>query len=235
MPRLTHPSLKLRLTVSLLMLSSLPLFTTAHTVTHTKEWNTATIIGSFTADKQWKYTLQPTLRFRDDKYKYESTLLFAGLGYQANTDTTVWLLGGRTNNRRTSGNIENVNVIRQQTDVILADNAIAKATYTNRLEARKNTSESEWAYRVREMLTARLPFASWQGHCLTLINEAIFSINHPAWINSTSLLEQNRAFIGIGTTLSSQVSFDIGYLNQYQIRQPNEMSNILFLFFNVNL
>lgn len=205
----------------------------AETKEHLKNWDTLIISGPLSSESKFKYYLQPQLNLIDDKYKFNTAFLYAGIGYQYASNMTFWLMDGYVDLKKINGQVEHINVIRQQLDWDIVNTASLIFSSTSRLEERKNFAETEWAYRVRERLTLRVPFPQWEDHSLVLFDEAFFNINHPAWITSNSFMQQNRAFIGIGTVLSKQVSFDIGYLNQYVMNNTDSLNNVLYLAFNV--
>lgn len=209
---------------------------TTFATNHTENWNTAIITGTLIKNTNFKYYIQPELGFEDDKYVYRSANLFLGAGYQFSPIITLWLMDSWHNRRRTNGDFENLNTIRQQLDW----HPIIKDSFTltclTRLEERKNYAEPQWAIRLRERIILRVPFKFWENHSFVTFNEIYFDLTNPPWINSNSFIGQNHAFIGIGTKLSNTVSFDLGYLNQYQLRTTgNQINNVLYLLFNVAL
>lgn len=201
----------------------------------TKLWNLAVVTGSFTESSNVRYYLQPQINFIDDKYKFHNAFVYAGLGYEFGLGNQIWAMAGYNYLKKEDGHIRRLDMFRQQLDWRLADNAIFLINNTTRFEERKDTKEPGWAVRIRERVMLRLPFKSWERHSLVVFDEIFLDLNHPRWINNNTFLEQNRAFIGIGTTLSKHVFFDVGYLNQYQMREENVMSNVLYCIFNIVL
>lgn len=201
----------------------------------TKEWNTAIVIGSFSNDSHLRYYLQPQLNFVDDKYKFQNAYLFLGLGYQFSPHIRFWLMDGLLYIKKQDGGIARRDTIRQQMDWLAADCSDFKLITISRLEERKEVGESRWAIRVRERLMLRIPFKNWEGHSMVLYDEAFFDLNHSKWIKSNTFLAQNRAFVGISTAFSKQVALDAGYLNQYQMKDKDTVSNVLALTLNVLL
>lgn len=146
----------------------------------------------------------------------------------------VWLMDGYYVIRRLSGKYRHENIIRQQLnwDIIITPKFIFNDT--TRLEERKDFDDSPWSFRIRQMLSIRLPIQCWPHHNVVLFDEIFFNLNNPGWIDSRTLIDQNRFFIGIGTQLSRQVNFDIGYIKQYEWRiEHDQNSNILYFILNV--
>lgn len=201
---------------------------------HTKIWNTAIIVGSLSDDNKIKYFLQPWLGLMDDAYKFENALMFVGIGYQPYPALTYWLMNGYDVSKREIGNYRHLDIVRQQINWTVVRVETFDFSTTSRLEELKDLNQSEWAVRLRERLTLRLPIKSWENHAFVLYDEMFFNTNHPAWINSNTLVEQNRIFVGVETRLSSQTSLEIGYLNQYLFRTNDANSNVLSLQLNVD-
>lgn len=200
---------------------------------HTKLWSTAVFIGPLIKDTKIKYYLEPQLRLIDDKYKFEEAFIYAGIGYQTTPDLILFLGDASVVSRKTTGNYVHENRVWQQANLSVINNDSFNLLSRTRLEERKNLSESQWAVRLRERLMVRIPLRNWVTHSLVLSDEVFFDLNHPKWIGNNNVFAQNRAFIGIGTKISKQTSFDIGYLNQYQFTNPNQMSNVLLLSLNI--
>lgn len=206
----------------------------AETQGSTRSWNTAIITGPLSANKKIQYYLQPAVYFIDDKYKLHYTFFYAGVGYQPSPDLVLWLMDGYYYIQNSNGTLSHQNFLREQLNWDVKRTSRMDVSSVTRLEERKNFAETQWALRFRQRGMLRLPFRHWENHSLVVFDEVFFNLNHPKWVNSNSVLEQNRAFVGIGTQLTKEVGFDIGYLNQYQIRTVNVMGNVLYLVFNIN-
>lgn len=222
-----------RLIITILLLS--PALGNAETKENTKSWNMAIITGPLSANKRIRYYLQPQLNFIDDKYKIHNLQGYVGLGYQLDTYKIAWLMNGYTWTKTSGGNIRRLDVIRQQLNWDMAEAGLQHLSSITRLEERKDLDEPMWNLRLRQQIQLRLPFESWPGHTFIVYDEIFINLNHPAWIHSSTFVDQNRIFIGIGTTLSSEAELDIGYINQYQFKNSHdEMSNVLQIRLSVN-
>lgn len=203
------------------------------TLHHTKLWSQAIIIGPLSVDHKIQYYIQPQLNLIDNKYKYQTALLYLGVGYQVERQLTLWLMNGLVNSRRLNGTYLHEDILRQQANwVFFQRDPIAFFSIT-RIEERKSSDESQWSLRIRQRLGLRAPFSAFPHYALVVYDEAFFDLNHPAWINTNSVLEQNWAYIGIRAILTKEVSLDVGYLNQYLLRQTDQMNNVLYLTLNV--
>jgi hypothetical protein len=203
---------------------------------HTDSWNSAIITGSLSKDKKIKYYIQPGLSFEDDEYKYRSSFLYLGAGVQVSPDVIVWLMDAWHNRKRASGTVLNIETIRQEVDWNIFADDEWRMSSISRLEERKDISQPQWLLRGREKVTVRVPIKSWQNHSFVTFDEVYVNFTNPPWINNNSFLDLNNVFIGIGTQLSPTVSFDLGYLNQFQQRTSgNRDNNVLYLMFYVTL
>lgn len=201
---------------------------------HTRSWNMAIITGSLTKNSEIKYYLQPQLNFIDDKYKFNNAFLYAGIGYQSAPNVILWLMNGFVYTKKLNGSLARTDIIRQQINWNFTKMDNLQMSSTSRMEERKRFSEAEWSLRLRENLQLRYSIPHWEKHSLVLFDEIFLSLNTPKWINSHTFVQQNRAFIGIGTEISKQVAFDLGYLNQYEFKKnSNEMNNVLNFILNV--
>ncbi|MES2218799.1 MAG: DUF2490 domain-containing protein [Pseudomonadota bacterium] len=203
---------------------------------HTDNWNSAIITGPISKDKKFKYYIQPGLTFEDDHYKYRSSYLYLGVGYQTSPHVMMWLMNAWHNRVKASGKVLNIETIREQIDWNLIDDPSLNLTSISRFEQRKDTSQPQWLIRGREKLTLRIPFSSWPTHSFVTFDELYVNFNNPAWINNNSFFDINNIFVGVGTQLSPTVSFDLGYLNQYLLRTTgNKDNNVIYLMFFVAL
>jgi hypothetical protein len=206
----------------------------AFATNHTDSWNSAIITGPISKDKKFQYYIQPGLSFEDDEYKYRSTYLYLGAGYQMSHTVTVWLMNAWHNRLKASGKTLNIETIRQQIDWNVVANESWSLNSVSRLEERKDYAQPQWLLRGREKLTLRVPIKTWQNHSFVTFDEVYLNFNNPLWINNNNIFDLNNVFIGIGTQLSPIVSFDLGYLNQYVMRTTgNKNNNVIYLMFYV--
>lgn len=101
-----------------------------------------------------------------------------------------------------------------------------------RLEERKSLFFPEWAYRFRERIQLNVPMT--RKLSLVLMDEAFLNLNQVPWI-ITDTFDQNRAYIGIEQTLSDNLFFNVGYMNQYLSTQPTQSNHILNIGLRFNI
>jgi hypothetical protein len=194
---------------------------------HTKIWINAPISGIVSKDKKWNYYVEPQLRLLDDKYKFNQLNLHAGIFYQATSRISLWLVIFRRHDLKSDGSLFRENRLWEQIVWNVIDNDRLKLISRSRLEERKNLDDSQIANRFRQQVALNLPVPTLKNYYLVLADELFFQLNQPTWVTHR-VFSQNRATIGIQIPISKQVSYQIGYLNQYQYGNPNQMSNILY-------
>ena len=210
-------------------------FKTSYAVeTHTKLWLVPVFTGSLSADKIIKFYLQPVVRFLDDKYKFNETLLWMGLGYQPISTIAYFIGTTPLTFRNSQGVYSHANILWQQLNWVAFDSANARLNSRSRIEETKNTHEGPWAMHFRERLQLKVPIKDWERHALVLSDEVFFAFKRPKWTGGNSFFSQNRAYVGIDQLISKETSVSIGYMNQYQFTFTNQMSHILLLGLEVN-
>lgn len=223
-----------RICALLIVIATLPYTICASAAdSYVKQWNTAVIIGSIPHSK-FRYYFEPQLRFIADPYVFNQSFLFGGLGYQMNEDLMVFAVAGWIFSKNTQGNTSNEIRIWQQANWRVTDTSSYNVNSRTRLEERKNTAFSQYAYRFRQRLWLRIPFHAVPQYSLSLFDEVFFDLNHPAWV-SPYFFAENRAFIGIGHELTTQVMLDAGYMNQYLHSNQNRVDHVLLLTFSIRV
>ena len=198
-----------------------------------KYWSVAVITGPLAEHSSFKYYLEPQLRLIDNNYVFNQILLLGGLGYQINTNMTVYLGPGWIVSKTPQGNSTHENRLWEQLNWILVNTSNLNINSRTRLEERKDTNASQMAIRLRERVWMRVPFRNSDKYSFSIFNEVFLNLNHPQWV-SLYLFEQNRAFIGVSTQASKSTVIDVGYLNQYIHAIKNRLDNVLLLSFTVN-
>ena len=105
--------------------------------------------------------------------------------------------------------------------------------FSNRLRFEQRFLEgvSEASLRGRYQSGIQKPLGFVSGLSLSFYDEVFFNFNDIE-TSAPKGFEQNRAFAGFNYQISSSLSFDFGYLNQYQERtrgSSDSITNIIFL------
>lgn len=206
---------------------------------HTKLWTNAQITGSFKKDSPWNYYLEPQLRFVDDAYKFNAANVYAGIYYQINPTVSAWFGLYRNDVKHFNGDTTQENRVWEQIDwnaltYSMVDLSRVDLTSRSRLEQRKRVNESTVANRFREKITLRIPFTCLKDYYFVVADEIFLQLNQPNWVPQR-VFSQNRASLGVQIPINKQAKYEVGYLNQYQYTQPNQMSNVLYITLMLNV
>ncbi|HVY53074.1 MAG TPA: DUF2490 domain-containing protein [Gammaproteobacteria bacterium] len=200
-----------------------------------KLWLVGAFIGPLSEEnKNWKYYIEPRFAAINDKYGLSEIHMYTGIGYKIAPCFTPYMGYAYYISDSTSGVISHENVIWQQSiwDIYKSD----RVSLSNRarFEERKNTQFAEWACRLREQFTLKLPFQNTK-YSFAIFDELFFNLNHPLWV-SNRFLAQNRLFLGIEKKLTKTSTLDIGYLNQIDLERQNRnlLTNGLYIKLHVN-
>jgi len=196
-------------------------------------WWTELFIGPLSKDSAWKYYLQPRVILINDRYGYQFAEVYYGLGYTFNPTFTTYFGGQYDVTKNINGSFSHVNLIWQSFVSDIHRSEAWKLNHRSLFEELKNTLFPQWAWRLREEMTLKIPMFE-SSYSFMSFDEMFFNFNHPSWV-SNKFFAENRFFIGIEKSMTKSVSFDIGYLNRFQFTRnpPNLLTNGLFLTLNV--
>jgi hypothetical protein len=197
--------------------------------THTKLWTSAVITGPLVANTPYRYYIQPDLRFVDNSYKFNEAILWVGAGYAFHPGLVLYLGDATMTRLGFNCDYSHFNIPWQQLSSLVYESPRWDLTNRLRLQEVYELGQASWAILLRERLLLRIPIQNWPHHAYMIFDEVFFGLKRPSWLQSNSLINQNRIFFGIDTQLSKEASFSVGYLNQYRIGNTNQMSNILLL------
>lgn len=206
----------------------------AETQQNAKHWDGVFITGPLSEDQKLQYYMDGQLRFIKRSDIFDQTIGNLGIGYQSKADLSLWLGGTWVlTNDPIEGPEHEYRVWQQANWRALTQPRFTLDTRT-RFEQRKDEDAEEWALRLRHKETMTVPISRFKGYSLVLADEIFFNINHPQWINNNQIIDQNRASIGIAIPASKKNTLEVGYLNQYLIRDPNQMYHILYINLRIN-
>lgn len=196
---------------------------------YTKLWTSYEISGALSSDKKILFYLEPQLRFIDNAYKFEQVVLHGAIGYQFSNRTSILLGNSGIESKDSSGQFVAEYRVWEQLSWDVVRSKIVNAKSRTRLEQRKSENSPNWANRLREKLSLKIPLY-YSQLSLILSDELFFNLNHPNWVSDLTL-SQNRFFTGFDVKLSNKSSFEFGYLNQFQFNTIDQMSNVIVLEF----
>jgi hypothetical protein len=206
----------------------------AETVTQSaKLWTNIPITGAFTQARTWKYYLEPQLRFINDTYVFNEANLNVALGYQWLPSLSVWGGGWVHYAILTSGREQTEYRLWEQLLWEVVTSATLNVAIRTRFDHTKNTDYRQWSNRIREKITLKFPLFLGKNYFLVIGEEVFLQLTRPEWA-ANQILSQNRASIGIEIPVSLHHSLEIGYLNQFQNKQPIQISHVLNFQYNIS-
>lgn len=198
---------------------------------HTKAWFISTVTGPIQG--KYKYYFDGALFLMDSKYKFEETYASAGAGYEYNKNLLFFLVNTFIVEQESNGKTAQEYRLWEEANWLALNRPTYVINSRSRLEERILFGEKPIALRLRQRLMLRKNIPNCPRYKFVLSDELFFNVNRPSWVAQT-IFSQNRAFIGIGITLSKYSSVDIGYMNQYLYGNPKQMSNILYISASIN-
>jgi hypothetical protein len=163
----------------------------------------------------WRFSQDVTARFSDHRnglYEIEMNSL---LGYKVSKTTTVW--AGYTHDPQYAEGDFRVMEHRAREQVTF-DNIASLGR--GRLSARIRT-EQRWrdgvdgtGWRVRPYVKYTLPLKKGGKTALVLSTEPFFNLNSTPFQRTTGF-DRIRNLVALSTPLSSKITAEVGYLNQY--------------------
>lgn len=210
----------------------MPVGTALAVVEQYQEWPTLNINGIV---GEIKYNLFTQARIIPSENNGQQYIVRPALGYQLSPRFAVWL-GYQwisTNVGEDSIFSGREDRIWQRLDWKLYEDSFVSFDSASRLEERKEAAFPEWAQRFRQKITISFPKLVFSSITPIISDELFFNINKPAWIPPETF-EQNRFYAGFLIPFNSKFSVEIGYLNQYQFRTPQDLMNHI-LYAQVNI
>lgn len=196
-------------------------------------WTDLTLTGKLIPSSHWLYWFEVQNRYHMTAGKTQITLLRSALGVAYSDSLSLWC-GYQWNsiNGLTEGKQQEI--FWQQAIWRALNRPHLSLTLRSRFEFRHPVDRHDWAYRLREQLTLKLPNDRCPFITPVIYDEIFFNLNHPIWVNQ-GLLSQNRLFMGIDIPLSKSVTLETGYMQQYQAsRHDKFLNHVLMTTLNIN-
>ena len=204
---------------------------------NSKLWTSLIVGGPLTEDQTFEYYVESQARFvenRDDKF--DQVAGGGGIGYRYTPNLAFWFGDSWTTTNDPIEGPNHENRIWQQVSWNAINNDSFNISTRTRLEQRKDLNEPEWAARLRQQVTLRVPIKKLkQGYFFVTYDEIFFNLNHPQWVSGQTV-SQNRGFIGIAIPTSKRTSLEVGYLNQFLFgNNSDQMNHFLYLSLRIKL
>ncbi|MCD6039179.1 MAG: uncharacterized protein K0S27_579 [Gammaproteobacteria bacterium] len=203
---------------------------------NTKQWLGFSTQQSFGRNNQWRSFIFSQLRFIDQSHLWQAVLLESGLGYKLAADKSMWL-GYRWTGRDPYNGFFYENRLFQQ---LIWDKKLTPFSlfvFRSRLEEITRSRTNSVSLRFRQRFAVEIRHALFENAFPFLYDEVFFQLNHPSY-ETQSFIAENRLFLGFNLFFTKKTWWEIGYINQYQIKTPqqtqNQMSHILSCTYNFN-
>lgn len=190
-----------------------------------KLWTAIPWEGPLSQDQKFRYYVEPQLRFISRSESFDQGVLHLGLGMQSQPHLSLWLGGTYSDTHHVDKPDSKQYRLWQQIEWEALNCTILEINTRTRLEERFEKHEAGTSLRLRQKVELNFPLVQKQL-AWVLSDELFFNVNHPSWVNN-QVIDQNRAFIGISFPVSQNTHLKTGYLNQYMLRNPDQMNHVL--------
>jgi hypothetical protein len=196
----------------------------AQTVTDARVWTSLTVQGRPAAGP-WRWTMETILRTREGVSDIDTLVLRPAVGYAIGARTTISAGYAHSAAFLAAGGVSNEHRIFQQ--LLWQRSGAWTIGLRTRFEQRFLEGNSGTSLRARQQIRISRPLASASRWTVVGWDEVSVHLNTTA--RFTQGVDQNRAFAGLGRTLSRQARIEVGYLNQFVVGgDPNRVNHVLF-------
>lgn len=182
---------------------------------------------------RWSTYIFSQLRFIDESHSWQTGLIEGGVGYHFVKDQSFWI-GYRWSGHHPYDGFYQENRLFQQS--IKEINLVSSDfIYRARLEEAERGNSRQISIIFRQKFSLAIHH-ELKPNVRPLLYDEIFFQLHPTDYTTNKLISENRMFIGLNWYISSKTGYEIGYINQFQIKTPsnkqNVMSHIISLTYN---
>lgn len=190
---------------------------------------------NLTNDGKWKYLIFSQARYINESEPWQSLLLEGSIGNELNQNVAFWM-GYRMTERNPDDGFNPESRLFQQVISRFVLSSTNELFYRARLEETTIRQNSSVAVRLRH----RLAFSHNEPiiyHLEPFLYEELFTQLVRTDFTPNDFITENRVFIGFNWRLENKQWVEIGYLNQFQMRLPNQsqntMSHVLVAIYNL--
>jgi hypothetical protein len=202
---------------------------------YAKQWIAINTQQNYGENTRWSTFFYSQLRFIDQDHPWQSVLMEGGIGYNLTTAKKIQF-GYRWTGQNPYNNFHQQNRLFQQYVFQTQFSVLNYLSNRARLEEISESNNNQIGLRFREKLAIEINHQLASNTFPFFYDEVFFQLNHPNYMPHT-LIGENRLFLGFNLYRSKKSWWEIGYINQYRIRTPqqtqNEMSHILSFTYNI--
>lgn len=188
---------------------------------------------SYEKDPKWLSYIFSQLRVVNDSRPWHSILLEGAVGYQLAPTENIWI-GYRWTGRNLYNDFFQENRLFQQ-NISQIKSDLYRVIIRTRLEQITLSNNSKIGLRFRERFAFEIKYPLFENALPYLYDEVFFRLNRTAFLPE-SFLGENRLFLGFNLYVTPTIWWEIGYMNQFQVKAPqqtqNQMSHILSVTYN---
>lgn len=199
----------------------------------TKQWVGLNGQYSFGQNHHWLTYLFSQFRLIDQAHPWQAMLIEPALGYQITPEKSIWLGYRWTGRNPYHGFFQENRLIQQM--ISQKKNVRFRFIFRSRLEEITHSNASQIALRVRERFSVEIQHAVFKNALPFFYDEMFFELNHTNY-QPRNFLGENRLFLGVNLYRTAKSWWELGYINQFQVKTPeqtqNQMSHILSVTYN---
>jgi len=180
-------------------------------------WTIFSTTDSFAGDNapsRWHYWFDAQARYFDPGSGANQWLIRPGIGYEIRDGVKVWAGYARFRARNAAGRVADENRYWQQVDWRAGQVLGGRVTMRVRLEQRSIDLGDDLGVVLRFMTKYVRPISADESTSLIVGLEPFLDLRDTDWGGDAGI-GQNRVFIGMGKRVSSKLTLEAGYMNQY--------------------
>ncbi len=197
---------------------------------NSKEWFGFNMQRSLARNNKWHSFLFSQLRVLNNNNPWQAALVEAGLGYQATDSDTIWA-GYRWTGRNLFNDFFEENRLFQQI-IHQHRRKIFLFNLRTRLEELKPGNANQVGVKLRQRLSIESNIALWRKWYFYSYDEVFVRLNNADFL-PRSVFNENRLFLGFNIRNSKTAWWEVGYINQFEVRTPQQSQNILSHIFSL--
>lgn len=186
-------------------------------------------------DNQWLSFLFAQIRLINESHPLQTGLVEGAIGYRMFKQGSIWL-GYRWSGHDPSNGFSQENRLFQQVTLEARLEEDHRIISRLRLEEIERSTSNQIALKLRERLALEIGNKILGSTKPYFYDEIFLQLNHTNF-TSNKLITENRLFLGFNIYTPKKSWWEVGYINQYQMRTPfntaNSMSHVASITYNL--
>lgn len=200
-----------------------------------KGWFGLNLQQTLSADKKIVGLIFTQLRTINHSHPWQASLIEGALGYHLRDNSSIWF-GYRWTAVNPNNGFFQENRLFQQYLVVAEPDPSYQYVLRTRLEEIERTNENQILVRGRERIALEIRKSFITSYINPFFFDEVFLHLTKTDYSSNKFFSQNRLFLGVNMYTGEHRWWEIGYLNQFQMRSPsqtqNQMSHIISITYN---